>query len=472
MIPTALSFIDIETTGTSTRLDRVIEIGIIRVENMEIVKQFSSLINPNKSFDPFITKLTGITMQELKSAPPFYEIKNNILETITDSIFVAHNVMFDYGFIKHEFRRLDSTFSMKYLCSVKLSRLLYPSFRRHNLDALIERFHLSCERRHRALDDAKVIWNFYKHSYDLLGVEKVQQAMKEVMKRPSVPSAISESIIDNLPESHGVYLFYNQEGAPIYIGKSKNIRNRVLSHFSNGKNAMIDLKITQDIKNIETIITAGELGALLLESTLIKQHKPLLNRQLRHAQKLIALKKVESPGKYNSVSIEAIQALSIDDIESVLGIFKSQKQLKNFLSAVAKEYQLCPKLLGLEKTDHSCFSYQLERCKGACLEQEHHLKYNLRFDHAFFKTKIKRWPFSGPILIREKHEKEQVFLIDKWCVLGTLSHEGDPLENIGREYAFDTDTYRILAKYLGKQYINITELPEKILMLANVESRT
>lgn len=450
MLPKALTFVDVETTGLSPVFGRIIEIGIIRVEENRIVDQFQSLINPQTSIDPFIQSMTGITQQDIDNAPSFYKVKNQIKDLLKDTIFVAHNVLFDFMFIKKEFERLEEDFSTKYCCSVKLSKNLYPHFKQHNLDAIIKRFNFSCLNRHRAFDDAKVLWDFYQASLKEWGEKKLIKAFKTAMKRPTLPVSITEEILDSLPQRHGVYIFYNQENAPLYIGKSNNIRERVLSHFANSKMAGVDMRLAQQVSRIEALETAGELGALLLEATLVKKMQPLYNRQLRYAHKLLVIKKEINDKKYHSLSINMLQDVPIESLNQILGIFKSKEELKRFLVSIAKEYNLCPKLLGLEKTNDYCFNYHLKLCFGACSNKEFFVKYNLRFDQAFNSTKIKDWPFKGPIGIKEKSAKEEVFIIDKWCVLGKLKNESERIEDISREYLFDTDTYKILNRYFKK----------------------
>ncbi|MCR4305998.1 MAG: GIY-YIG nuclease family protein, partial [Candidatus Daviesbacteria bacterium] len=278
-------------------------------------------------------------------------------------------------------------------------------------------------------------------------------------KRPSLPIDISEEVLNSLPEGSGVYIFYNKDNSPLYIGKSKNIKNRVLSHFYNTKKDSLDRKIAQDINRIECRETAGELGALLLESSLIKKLTPLYNRKLRYASKLLALKKIITPEKYYSVSVTSLQEVPVEDFSGIMGIFKSMRELKSFLISVAKEYFLCLKLLGLQKSAKNCFNYHLNLCKGSCGREEAPAKYNLRFNEAFLKTKIKDWPFKGPIGLKEKSKKEEVFVIDKWCVLGKLKSGSESLDDISREYLFDTDTYKILSSYLkGSKELEIFPL--------------
>lgn len=459
MKPKALSFIDVETTGTSPQFGRIIEVGIIRVEDGKVVEEFSSLVNPGTSVNPFIFSMTGIDPEELEEAPSFYSLKDQIRQLLTDSIFVAHSAMFDYSFVKKEFERMEESFRAQTCCTVKLSRKLYPQFRHHNLDALIERFNFECERRHRAFDDARVLWDFYNLNLQQFGQEKLSSVIDGVMKRPTLPVGISEKVLDSIPESAGVYLFYNKKGVPLYIGKSINLRDRVLSHFANVKNHTTDMKIVQDITRIEVIETAGELGALLLEATMIKKMQPMYNRMLRYSSKLVALKKTIIDSGYQSIEVTELENIPVEQLSSVLGIFKSKKELKDFLLGLAKEYNLCPKLLGLEKTTKSCFNYHLGSCYGACLNAENSLKYNLRFDSAFFKTKIKSWPFQGPIAIKERSQKEEIFVIDKWCVLGSIKDASESLEDISRDYSFDRDTYRILNRYLnGTRDFDMIEL--------------
>ncbi len=448
MIPKTLSIVDVETTGLSAQNGRIIEIGILRVEDNKIVEEFSTLINPNTHIDPFILNMTGISPEDLQNAPSFYSVSKQIKKLLSDSVFVAHNVLFDYGFIKKEFERLEESFIAKYCCSVKLSKNLYPRFKQHNLDAIINRFKLTCKSRHRALDDARVIWDFYQLSLKKLGKEKLAAAFSSALKRPSLPIDISEEELNALPEGAGVYIFYNKDNFPLYIGKSKNIKNRVLSHFYNSKKDALDRKIAQDIKRIECRETAGELGALLLEASLIKKLTPLYNRKLRYAAKLLALKKVTTSEKYYAVSVVNLQEIPSEDLNEVLGIFKSKRELKGFLLSIAKEYFLCVKLLGLEKTSKRCFNYHLNICKGACSGKESPAKYNLRFNEAFSESRIKEWPFKGPIGIKEKSKKEEVFVVDRWCVLGKLEAGFESLEDISKEYLFDTDTYKILKRYL------------------------
>ncbi len=462
-LPEKLAFVDIETTGGRSQFDRIIEIGIVRVENNKVVKKYQSLLNPDTYVSPFIEQLTGITSKELERAPTFYEVKDEILDILKDCIFVAHNVRFDYGFLKSEYKRYLTNFSLKHFCTVKLSRALFPEHRHHNLDAIIDRFGFTCDNRHRALGDAEVIWNFYSHLQKHTSQDVFYQALQTALKRPSRPVNITEDMIDALPESPGVYIFQDKAGSPLYIGKSINIRDRVLSHFSSDTESTREREISEQTHHIETIVTAGELSALFLESKLIKEMQPLYNRKLRYKRKLFVICKAVSDSGYDTVQIQEMEKLTMGDLGSILAIVRSKKKAVTLLHDLAKQHKLCTKVLGVEHSSKSCFAYRLGWCKGACVGNESPLTYNLRMLTAFSEYKIKKWPFDGPILIHEENvfdEKAVGYIFDSWCYLGNC--EANTGCNVSSQYTFDHDMYKILVQFLKnpKNYKKIKKISD------------
>lgn len=181
MLPDKLAFVDIETTGCNPKFDRIIEIGVIRVENNQIVQQYNQLINPERHLPPEITLMTGITGKDLENQPTFQDIKRTIHELLTDCLFVAHNARFDYGFLKYEFAREQMKFAPKHCCTVKLSRKLFPDVRHHNLDAVMQRFDLTCANRHRAYDDAHLLYQFYDKLQTMFSADLLAEAMDFAM---------------------------------------------------------------------------------------------------------------------------------------------------------------------------------------------------------------------------------------------------------------------------------------------------
>lgn len=456
-LPEKLAFIDIETSGNSPQYDRIIEIGILRVENGKLVNTFSTLLNPGMYVSPFIENLTGITREELEKAPTFDEIISTVRDLLDDCIFVAHNARFDYGFLKNEFKRYEVTYNAKNLCTVKLSRFLFPEYTKHNLDALIERFNIECTARHRAFDDAKVLWDFYLLLQKTLPKQALLDAVSHVLKRPSLPPQLTKQHVDALPKTPGVYLFYSDESTPLYIGKSTNIHDRVLSHFSSDYDSSRELEIAQQVKRIETIPTAGDLSAQLLESKLIKELQPLYNRKLRLRRKLTILKKTTTIAGYDSAQLCELDDIPLEDISSILGVFRSKKQAKELLNSLVRSHSLCQKLLGLEHGEGACFAHHLSWCKGACVEKENPLFYNLRFLEAFSKYKVKSWPFDGPIVLEEQSEEgKEVFLIDRWCVVKHMKEKDQDVESsLNTALSFDYDAYKILSSYIFNKSKNV-----------------
>ncbi len=465
MLPAKLAFVDIETTGGSPTYDRIIEVGILRVEDGKLTKTFKTLINPGGPVPEEILTLTGINRDELEVAPSFYQVARQIIETLDDCYFVAHNVRFDYSFLKNELKRLEFTFSPKQICTVKLSRLLYPQFRHHNLDSIIERFGFKCENRHRAFDDAEILWKFYQAVLKEFQEEQLDASLKKLFKRPSVPLKIKEEILESLPETPGVYIFYGSNRSVLYVGKSINIKKRVLQHFSSDHLSAKELKIAQLIEDIEFIETRGELGALIKEASLVKELQPIYNRMLRQSREILVLNSYKTKDGYLSVKLDRFSEL-VADIENVITIAKSKRSAVQFLLGVCEEYGLCQRLLGIESASTSCFGYRLGKCKGGCVGKESADEYNGRFEIAFSKHRIRPWPYNGPILVKEIHQdledSGEGFLIDKWMLLGTIRADGQSEDwNLERETHFDFDTYKILNSFL-KSKKGIKIIPIKV----------
>lgn len=175
-------FLDIETTGGSPADSRITEIGALRVENNQVVGQYSQLLDPQQPVPSFITRLTGITDDMVHGCPTFAAIADELDDFLQDAIFVAHNVSFDYGFIKESFRRHGTPFNKDRFCTARLSRRLYPEQRRHNLDTLIKVHDIAVANRHRALDDASALYEFYMKAVAQHGLQ-VFAAITAIMVR-------------------------------------------------------------------------------------------------------------------------------------------------------------------------------------------------------------------------------------------------------------------------------------------------
>ncbi len=458
LLDSPLAFVDLETTGANPAFDRVIEIGIVKVAGGQIEYEWSTLVDPGVSIPPMIQGFTGIGNEMVRGAPSFRDIADEVFERLAGCLFVAHNARFDYGFLKNEFKRLERAFQPRVLCTVKLSRALYPQHHRHGLDALIARHHLACDARHRALGDARVLWDFVRLAQAEKSPEAIEAALKKAMKSPSLPSGLEATAVDAVPEAPGVYLFHGENDLPLYIGKAVNMRSRVQSHFAADHAAGRAMRIAREVKRIEWIETAGELGALLLEARLIKERQPIHNRQLRRNEELCAFRLVEGADVVlERVPLDGIPA---DELGELYGQFKSKREANNTLRELAAEHGLCLKRLGLEAGKGPCFNQQLKRCKGFCIGKESAERHDLRLKTALAVLKLRAWPFPGRIALREG---DAWHLFENWCYLGRADSEAELHEAAQTRFdaRFDLDTYRILRRELEKRAgsPDITRIP-------------
>ena len=265
-------------------------------------------------------------------------------------------------------------------------------------------------------------------------------------------STFNKKSITSFPNSPGVYLFYGVEDLLLYVGKSKTIRARIRSHFA----ARDERWLTKRLHRIEVHKTAGELGALLLESRLIKELRPMYNVRSRQPRRIIIARRVDTKQGFATVKLEAVDYLDIKPDSPILGIFKHKTQAKEFLDTVAKTHRLCPKLLRLENSSGYCFSYHLGQCDGACKGEEDAAAYNARVEAAFEARRIIAWPFAGAIAIEEvsKDQKlRELFVIDNWCLIASYNDTNDvskkfPKPQKSSPHRFDYDSYKILYSYV------------------------
>ncbi|MDP4863329.1 MAG: exonuclease domain-containing protein, partial [Burkholderiaceae bacterium] len=282
-------FLDVETTGSTATRDRVTEVAWVLLdgETGQVTKE-SHLVNPDARIPAFIQQLTGITDDMVADAPRFSAIAPRLAAAMEGAVFVAHNARFDYGFVKNEFKRIGQSVRAPVLCSVKLSRLFFPAEKRHNLDAVMARHQLQADSRHRALTDADLIYQFWLDLQQRFGPQKVVDAAKSLISQSSWPSHLDADALDEMPDTPGVYIFYGEKRFTLYVGKSKHLRQRVLSHFSGDHAHGKELSLSMQVRQIEWHETPGEIGALLLEATLVKQLAPSHNVRLRRNKSLCA----------------------------------------------------------------------------------------------------------------------------------------------------------------------------------------
>ncbi len=447
MLDRSLVFLDLETTGANARVDRITEIGLIEVEHGRFGGEWSTLVNPETCIPPFIETLTGISNDMVAQAPTFAEVARELKARLDGKLLIAHNARSDYGFLRQEFQRLGVKFHSDVVCTVKLSRRLFPGHARHNLDSLMERHGVTCSARHRALGDARVLWDLTQKWRAEVGPDLLAAAAAAQINAPALPPGLSALVVDEIPEAPGAYLFYDENDRPLYIGKSVNLRSRVLAHFSEGRRRSNERSIVQQVKRVDWKETAGELGAQLEEARLIKQLQPTLNRPQRRDSGLCAF--TWDPAAGSAPQLRNAAGIDFTDTANVYGVFRSKRAALAALRNLARAFELCLIATGLDTGKGPCVAHQNGRCRGVCAGKEPRARHDLRLMEALSGLKLQAWPFKGRIGVRESGSKHtDLHVIDHWCYLGTVRSEHD-FEAMDARPAFDLDTYIILKRFFA-----------------------
>jgi DNA polymerase III subunit epsilon len=452
-----LAFVDLETTGGNAVYDRITEIGIVRVKNGVLLEEWSSLVNPECPISPYIEAFTGISSEMVADAPLFADVASTVFEKLRGAVFIAHNARFDHSFLRAEFRKVGMAYSAEALCTVKLSRRLFPEHVRHNLDVVIERHALSCSARHRALGDARVLWDLWsKLQREIPASVFAAAAAQAVLSVPKLPAQLPAGLADELPESPGVYRFFGEQGELLYIGRSNSLRGKILSQLADPRSGSREEKLAAQVQRVDWHQTAGELGAMLLEAQWSRSLKPRYNRHTRSNIESVTLR----PDATGRVRIQRIDMLEPEDLAESFGVFHSEKDARKALTDIARASQLCLKVLGLEESEGSCFALQVGKCRGACAGKEPLILHAMRLKLALCALKIKSWPFPGRIALRERATGAflpdgtrggEFHVLDRWMYLGSARSEEElaALSMRGAYPAFDVDVYRILQRYFS-----------------------
>jgi DNA polymerase-3 subunit epsilon len=367
------TIIDIETTGGSARNEKITEIAIYQHDGEKITDEFVSFVNPERNIPYFITNLTGITNEMVENAPKFYEIAKKIIELTEGRTFVAHNARFDYSFIREEFKSLGFSFKRNVIDTVALSRKLIPSYRSYSLGNICKELKITINGRHRAAGDALATVKLFELLVGLdIEINGCQSNLLRNTRISKLHPNLSLSRISSMPEEPGIYYFYNENGDLIYIGKSRNILQRVSTHLSNNTTNRA-MEMRDAIADIGWEVTGSELIALLRESFEIKDNKPVYNRAQRRTDFQWGIFSFTDDNGYLNFCYGQIRS-----DEPLLSVFTSKEKAKSKLISLVESYNLCQKLSGLYETDGPCFHHHVGICKGACCNLESPEDYNER----------------------------------------------------------------------------------------------
>ncbi|WP_157960457.1 exonuclease domain-containing protein [Marinimicrobium alkaliphilum] len=460
-----LAIVDIETTGGSVTRDRITEIGIVEVD-AEGVREWSTLINPQIPIPYTIQRFTGITDAMVADAPRFEQVAKEIFLRLEGKVFVAHNVRFDYGFLRNAFGNLGFALNQELLCTVKLSRALYPEEARHSLEKIIQRFGIPVDSRHRALADARATWTFICRARNDKPAEDFARAIQNQTRRPSLPPGLDIAVLDALPSAPGVYHFYGEGRSLLYVGKSVDVRKRVLSHFTADHATAREMNLCQQVRDVRVTQTTGELSALLLEAREIKARQPLFNRRLRRVSQLHTLQLRED--EQGVLRPEVCTVNQADRSQRLYGLFPAPQKARETLAAIGRERGLCDHVMvSPAKPGSACMGRQLKRCRGLCTGDWSVLQHNTALMDALGKVALKAWPYAGPVALIEhadNSDRYSAFIIDNWCLVASEEGVGEPqladLKLLDSQPALlDKDIYRYLVKALLKPAPGLRVVP-------------
>lgn len=453
--PKRYAIVDIETTGGRASRDKITEIAIVLHNGEKIIDTYETLINPDTYIPYGITQLTGITQEMVEDAPRFYEVAKEIVEMTKNAIFVAHNVRFDYSFLRSEFHQLGFTYSRKQLCTVRLSRKSFPGLSSYSLDSLIRHLNLNINNRHRAMGDALATTELFEK---ILAKESSEDNIKNLVnlgiKESLLPKNLTVEKLHALPENCGVYYFHNENGEVVYVGKSINIKKRVAEHFS--KKTEKASKLQQHVHEVTYEITGNELIALLLESNEIKRLRPPINRAQRLRRFPYVIYTYTNEAGYICFNFTKVTQKTRKQYQ-IISEHPKQGSARGRLEAALKTFELCARYCHLQPGNGACFNFHLKQCLGACAGQEVPESYNERarlaketlstiFEQNFFLIDKGRHSNEKSVVLVENGYYRGYGYLDADESIGNL----EMLRGMIHPFPGNPETTRIIQRYLSQ----------------------
>ncbi|WP_405609141.1 exonuclease domain-containing protein [Polaribacter sp. Asnod1-A03] len=444
--------VDIETTGNGYKGSKITEISIFVFDGKTIVDEFTSLVNPEQNIPAFITNLTGITNAMVRNAPKFYEIAKKVTEITKDTIFVAHNVNFDYNIIQEEFKNLGFDFKRKKLCTVRLSRKIIPGLSSYSLGNICTVENIPINGRHRAKGDAEATTELFKRLIERDDNFTINSFLNPKSRQATLPPLLDKKTVDNLPETFGVYYFKNLAKEVVYVGKANNIKQRVISHFYDKKKK--EQTMCMETADISFTKTGSELLALLHESAEIKHIYPKFNRAQRRANEAIGLFSYEDQKGIIHLAYNRLKLISNPMMK-----YYNVSEARNHLELLCKEFELCPKYCHLQTNVTSCFHHQIKECKGICCDKESVEEYNKRVQKAIKSIGIGAENLVIKETGRTQNEIGFALILDGiYQGFGYIDKQQSEQLETPEDYQFfiepkkdNKDIHRIISSYLKKK---------------------
>lgn len=449
-IPLPAVLVDIETTG-GPRHGRITEIAIIEIDEHEI-REWSTLVNPEIGIPINIQHLTGITNEMVASAPRFEEVCEEVFSKLKDKLFIAHNVGFDYGFLRKELGNVGISYKAPLMCSVQLSRALYPTAASHSLENIIIRHGIIVQYRHRALDDAQATYRFLQLAQNEHGVEKFRAAFHKQFQYGDLPLGIDPDIISKIPRTSGIYYLWDSDNKLLYIGKGNNIRAEVFAQFLSGEKSPLEAKLASQTADVTWEITPGELSTTILHTQKIDQLKPALNKRTQTVDSLCSVFLKEDKNGWLNPRIVFADEMG-RSTQRLYGMFTAEKHALKEIKKIFTAQNLCFNALP-HRASTGLLVCENNQCK-VCNAGEIYLKHNIRLHAAFEQLALRRWPFKTPIAIEESGSGCETvhIIVNNWCLLGVAKSMEDYHDVLPfpENFRLDRNVYKFLVRYVNNQ---------------------
>lgn len=447
----ALAIIDVQITGLHPDKDCIWEIALLQIDGGSVVARHTWLLNPACGLPSSVSRVSGVLPAELVGQPRFAEVAGELARCLEGRIVVGHNLRVAHAFLRRGFALAGQRMRYRQLCTLQLARAVWPDWPSHSLDVLCRGLGINRFFQHRALPDAEAVWQLLSTLQAQVQEDVLNRQIGQQLRKAAVPRFMTAERLHALPARPGVYYFYGDNQALLYVGKSRNLRQRVQSHFQNDHYSRRSLQMAQQVRDIRVQPTAGELGALLLESAEVKRLLPLYNRQLRRQRDLLTWVLIAGTDGLQP----ELRAVGHCDLEnSHVGLFRSRRQAHAWLRDEAGRSQLCLRVLGLERGVGACFATQLGACRGACCGLEPRNAHDARLLAGCEQLRIASWPWAGPVALVERDLEQglcQWHVLDQWRHVATV--DSPELIDWARQQpaqSFSLDAYHIIRSHLRR----------------------
>ncbi|HSU29454.1 MAG TPA: exonuclease domain-containing protein [Chitinophagaceae bacterium] len=452
------AIVDIETTGSYAAANGITEICIHVFDGKKVVEKFQTLLNPGQPIPRYIQAFTGITNEMVAKAPAFEKVAGKVHELLHDKIFIAHNVNFDYSFIKAHLKGAGFDLNNKKLCTVRLSRKIFPGFPSYSLGNLCRSLDITIKDRHRAGGDTEATVEVFKLLLENDKEQHIEKSLYRNSKEQALPPNVPKEHFDRLPYSPGVYYFHDEKGKIIYTGKATNLRYRVNSHFSNNSQGRQKQNFLQHTHAISFQPCATELMACILESTEIKKHWPKFNYSQKRPEHSYGIFTFEDRRGYLRLAIDKNK-------KNLIPVFRFHYLVDGhtILRKLIREFELCPKLCFMQDDDVPCEGMRSAYCKGACEHKEKPARYNKRVQKAI--ASLEAQP-SFAIIEKGIEPGERSFVLVKNGKFSGMGYISSALESVDASLL-----EKHMTPYKENNFIHnlvnsyATRFPEKVLSL-------